>query len=311
MIGITMLITAFIPFFSQLAKNISVISLSFGQVALIFLFILVAFPRANYKHIIELSTAYILFLGSCFVLLSFLPLDPTNKIFGWQSLPALVLVDIPSLIFINVLSFIYMNLGFYIYKPVSSNATAIHPSTVENTNYQEEFKENLIKTYTETSLIKTLETEVKDFNSMDEVKSELRKEVNSLFSVYLDDNEDTESGGLNDIEEILVKHLDPSVEEALCMDSEGRVLNNTVFRWKGASPQEILDLFEKHTLSSQNLNTGRLCQVLVSSQDSWHIIAKYKNNFLVLKTGLKDPSPLLNTSFKVFKAISAHAKAKA
>lgn len=329
----TITIAAFLPFFSQLAKHISIISLCFGQVALIFLFILAAFPRANYRHIIELSTAYISFIGICFVLLSFLPFDSSNKIFGWENLPSLVLVDLPTLIFLNIGSFVYMNLGFYIYKESEdgSNPENISHTEDDSQNYQESFKDSLIKIYKQYTksttksetpnqipaskpIAQKLESpmvipEKRNYGSMEKVKKELKSEVENLFSVYLNEepaspvSPDKRKEQLNEIEEILIKNLDSSIEEALCMDSHGKILNNSVFRWRDANPEDLIDLFDRHNLSSEKLNTGRLCQVLAKSENHWYMIARYRNNFLALKSNEEDPGALLDTSFKVFKSL--------
>ena len=280
MIGVSILIGAFIPFFSQISKDVPIISLAFGQVALVFLFLLVAFPRANYNIIMKLSIAYLAFIGFNFILLSFLPVDPDYKIFAWYSLPDSVIVDIPALIFLNVCSFIYMSLGFYIHKPVISDAITAFPSSIENSEaYIENFKYK---------------------------KESLKSEVESLFSVYEEedlDYADEKSEKLNQVEEVLVKHLDPSIEEALCLDQNGKILNNTVFRWYDIEPEEVINLFKRQNNNSQNLNTGRLCQILINSKNKWYIIAKYKANYLALKTSLKDPAPLLQTAFKVFRSL--------
>jgi hypothetical protein len=307
MLGISIFIGAFIPFFSQISKDVPIISLAFGQVALVFLFLLVAFPRANYQNIVKLSIVYLSFIGFCFIFLSFLPVDPDYKIFAWYSLPDSVIVDIPALIFLNICSFLYMSLGFYIQKPVISDGTVAFPSAANaGESYTAKFQENMNEIFHGTQAPNS-ELPSQQYGSVLEAKESLKNEVESLFSVYdeegFDYDGDEKSEKLNQVEEVLVKYLDPSVEEALCLDKDGKILNNTVFRWYDIEPEEVINLFKRQNNNSQNLNTGRLCQVLINSKNKWYIIAKFKANYLALKTSLEDPAPLLQTAFKVFRSL--------
>lgn len=309
MFGITIFITAFIPFFSQLSTDISILSLCFGQVALALLFILAAFPKADYPFIVKLGTAYLVFITVCFAVLGFMPFAAQNKLFTIHAftlsyIPSSAFVDLPSLVFLNISSFIYMNLGYQIFKPVSTDKVKLYPSTIKTTQEIKEVAENLVKE----------EVEVKP--EVVEKQNELKTEVDSLFSVYLNEDsysfedeifenetQEEKNKKLNVLEGTLLKFIDPEIEEAICMDLQGEALRDSVFKWDGVNPKILIELFKKHNRSSEELNTGRLCQMLVNSKEQWYIIARYRQNYLALKTSMEDPAPLLETAFNVFKSL--------
>lgn len=308
MLSISIVLAAFIPVFSQLSTNISIISLLFGQLALVCLYTLASFPRADYELIGKLSLAYLAYIGTCFAVLGLMPMSPENKLFGWQNFPALIMVDIPSFILLNVSAFIYMSLGFTSPKTISAEQEPPKQNNSileEAEKYQKQFQENLSQIFSkpepEAPVTESILEVVKPVN-IDNVKTELRDEVQNLFSDYLPEAPEAE-GKLNHVEEVLVQNLAPVVEEALCMDEHGNILNNSVFRWQSTEPSELIELFDKHNLSSQQLSTGRLCQMLINSENHWYMIARYRNNFLALKTSAEEPEALLETTFNVFRSL--------
>lgn len=375
--AVAILIGALIPFFSKVVKEIPAISLSLGQVALVFLFTLAAFPRASYKQIIKLSINYLVFIGACFALLSFMPFPAETKLFAFNanasSFNSAVAVNLVCFLFLNLVSFIFMNLGFYVYPDSktkdSSNIEetetvpveepmAISPETnfsqellhMQEQQYEESFAESTIEQpmnqqpsyYEEAPMhyeapaqsyapennmaaTENLEgminsqTFIEDpFENLAQTQSkvqqgkqyidELKNEVESLFSLYVtEDDEESRGHDQNEkleiLENTLLNNLDLNVQEALCVDKDGNILEDTVFHWNSVPKEQLLRIFNEHKEFCKNLRTGKLCQLLINDSGSWFMIARYRGNYLILKTAAPDPLPLLNTSFKVFKAV--------
>lgn len=356
-IGIALLISAFIPFFSQIVRDISIFSLVFGQIALIFLYVLAAFPRANNRQIVKLSLGYGLFIGVCFLALSIIPFPVANRLFhiaDLSKLPIEVLVDIPTLIFLNLGAFVYMNLGFYISNPAEKKSQG-ESSTEDSASQDSETKkhvdsENQNSRNTEKGskareAIKNLQAGSKqmvqeaipNLGSLMKIQKELKSEVENLFETYFEGKEsikdkkqkivksyagETSSSEpnqspsndleprientdeLNRIEEILIKNLDTRIQEAVCLDKNGQIMNSDLIKWRDVDGHKLAELFKKNRRQIEDLNTGKLMQVLIASENHWYIIARHREFYLALKSQGKDPSPLLEASYRIFSAIS-------
>jgi hypothetical protein len=139
-----------------------------------------------------------------------------------------------------------------------------------------------------------------------EISKELKKDVNTLFELYL---KDYEAGNLeNDeklenIENALLSNITPKINGAMCTDKQGNVLHDTVFHWDGYPRETLIQVFNRNNENSKELGTGALCQLLLKDSNYWYLVAKYKGNFLMLQTDENDPSALLETGYKVFKAV--------
>ena len=57
-----MLLVAPIPFFSQIIKDIPLISLFLGEVSFIFLVVLASFPKAGLNEILSIGSRYLFFV---------------------------------------------------------------------------------------------------------------------------------------------------------------------------------------------------------------------------------------------------------
>lgn len=294
---LTILIGTFIPFFSKIVIKVPFISLVLGQAALVLLFILATFPKANYRYIGILSGAYLAFACSCFLVLSLMPFAPAHKLFSihdftFSELSFVIAVNLISFVFINISCFTFMGLGFYLYKPVMSANVRAHASELDD-EQAEKFKEKA-----------------------ENIKKELKTEMDSLFSSYVPDNEDVDlnqvinstlspeaQAKLERMEEVLVTHLDENIDEAICLDAEGKTLETSVFNWTGVNSSKLVNLFNEQNQSSLALKTGRLCQMLINARGDWYIMAKSKDCYLALKTKVQDISTLMDTTFKVFKSL--------
>ncbi len=110
-------ISAFVPVFFNISKSLPVLSLCTAQLALVFMFVLLAFPRAHYEGLMRMSRYYISFLVINFSLLTFLPVPQKLFAFGeitdtvtWLPFPfpEQVTANISSLVTINLLSFLFL-----------------------------------------------------------------------------------------------------------------------------------------------------------------------------------------------------------
>ncbi len=110
-------ISAFVPVFFNITKSLPVLSLCLAQLALVFIFVLLAFPKAHYQGLMRMSRYYISFLVINFSVLTFFPVPHKLFSFGeitdtvtWMPFlfPELVSANVTSLITINVLSFLFL-----------------------------------------------------------------------------------------------------------------------------------------------------------------------------------------------------------
>jgi hypothetical protein len=101
----------------------------------------------------------------------------------------------------------------------------------------------------------------------------------------------------------LLDNINEDITGAMCIDKDGAMLHDTVFNWVGYPKETLLGFFQRDNQISKELGTGALCQKLFKDSQHWYIIAKFRGNYLILQTEREDPRPLLETSYKVFKAL--------
>jgi hypothetical protein len=110
-------LSAFAPVFFNITRSLPVLSLCTAQLALVFMFVLLAFPRAHYEGLMRMSRYYISFLIINFSLLTFVPVP--HKLFAFGEItdtvvwlpfpfPEMVTANLSSLITINILSFLFL-----------------------------------------------------------------------------------------------------------------------------------------------------------------------------------------------------------
>jgi hypothetical protein len=278
---VTLFLGAPIPFFSQIVKEIPIISLILGEVSLIFLVILASFPKAGIKDIIKIGCYYMFFIGVCFALLSFIPVEPKYKLFAFDAfegfMPNLVSINLIGLIILNTVACLFFGMELSRKVPVSE----LKSREMESVD---------------------LETEAKKAKASEAIK----QEVKSLFDLYLKDyklGKLEENDKLENLERALLENMDSDISGALCADKDAKLLEDTVFAWSGYSKDALLEVFNAQSQNSKDLGTGRLCQMLFQDSNNWYIVAKYRGNYLMLQTEKSDPAPLLETSYRVFKAL--------
>jgi hypothetical protein len=282
-----MLLVAPIPFFSQIIKDIPLISLFLGEVSFIFLVVLASFPKAGLNEILSIGSRYLFFVSACFSVMSFLPIDPKFKLFSFDFSEG----GMPNMVAVNLIGLVILNTVACLFFGVELNRKDLPAEEIDIPQ----------KTKVEDILLpRPVEIETK------EISKELKKDVNTLFELYL---KDYEAGNLeNDeklenIENALLSNITPKINGAMCTDKQGNVLHDTVFHWDGYPRETLIQVFNRNNENSKELGTGALCQLLLKDSNYWYLVAKYKGNFLMLQTDENDPSALLETGYKVFKAV--------
>ncbi len=280
-----------IPFLTRIIKEIPLVSLFLGEVSLVFLVILASFPKAGIKEIVTISSQFLIVIGVCFGILSLIPIAPEFRLFSFgdieSGIPNLVSVNIIGVIALNFVVCFLLNIELKRKKHANAPAGSFSQRRLKNKNF------NLAP----------------DIEGVGEVKtfgSELKKDVNSLFDLYLKEYEDGQIDinlKLENIEKVLLENINLDITGAMCIDKDGAVLHDTVFQWSGYPKENMLDLFQRNNQISKDLGTGVLCQMLFKDGTHWYIIAKFRGNYLILQSEKKNPSPLLETSYKVFKAL--------
>ena len=279
---VTLFLGAPIPFFSQIVKEIPLISLLLGEVSLIFLVILASFPKAGIRDIVKIGCYYLVFISICFSLLSFIPVETKYKLFAFDAfegfMPNLVSINLIGLIILNTIACLFF--GMELSRKV--------PASTQKSREIEQLAD------VQSGVPKSKAAEV------------MKQEVNSLFDLYLKDyklGKLEENDKLENLERALLENMDSDISGALCADKDAKLLEDTVFAWSGYSKDALLEVFNAQSQNSKDLGTGRLCQILFQDSDHWYIVAKYRGNYLMLQTEQANPGPLLETSYRVFKAL--------
>jgi hypothetical protein len=283
----TLVLVAPLPFFTNIVKEIPLVSLILAEISLIFLVVLASFPKASIREILKIGSQYLFFIGFVFAILSFLPFESQYKLFHFGDLggmiPNLVAVNIIGLIVLNTLAFLFFGLELNRKEPTRRFKSAEERKMASLVKLSEDREET-------------------------EFKKELKKEVNSLFEIYLKDYELgalENNEKLENIEKALLENIGENITGAMCVDNEGNVLHNSVFHWSGYPKEKLLDCFNENNKSSIELGTGALCQMLYKDSNHWYIIAKYRGNFLILQSEAPSPGNLLETCFRVFRTLRA------
>lgn len=286
---ITLFLTAPIPFFSQIIKDIPLISLFLGEVSLIFLVVLASFPKAGIREIIKIGCYYLVFISICYALLSFIPVEPRFKLFSFQELSG----GIPNLVSVNIIGIVILNTIACLFFGMELSRKVLPGSK----QYQQQ-------SMREKSISERVSTE--QAIKASKIKTSMKQEVSSLFDLYLKDYElgkFEKNERLENIESALLDNIDMDISGAMCVDKEGNVLHDSVFSWSGYPKEALLEAFKAQNENSKQLGTGSLCQMLFKDEGHWYIVAKYRGNYLILQTEKEEPSPLLETSYRVFKAL--------
>lgn len=285
---VTLLLVAPIPFFSQIVKDIPIISLFLGEVSLIFLVVLASFPKAGLREILRIGSKYMLFVSTCFTVLSFLPIATKFKLFAFDFSEG----GVPDLVAVNLIGLIILNTIACLFFGVELNRKDVEPQDKPEKPKRKKVEEFAVPQIQEKETTK--------------ISSELKRDVNTLFELYLKDYEDGNFEAdekLENIENALLNNISTRVSGALCTDKNGKVLHDTVFHWDGYPRETLINVFQRDNESSKALGTGALCQMLLKDGAYWYLVAKYRGNYLMLQTEESDPSALLETGYKVFKAL--------
>lgn len=284
---VTLLLVAPIPFFSQIVKDIPLISLFLGEVSLIFLVVLASFPKAGLNEILKIGSKYLFFVSACFSVMSFLPIASKFKLFSFDFSEG----GMPDMVAVNIIGLIILNTVACLFFGVELNRKDLPVEEIDLPK----------KTKVEDILLpRAPEPESQH------ISSELKKDVNTLFELYLKDYEEgnlENDEKLENIESALLTNITPKIHGAMCTDKQGNVLHDTVFHWDGYPRETLIQVFNRNNENSKELGTGSLCQLLLKDSSYWYLVAKYKGNFLMLQTDENDPSALLETGYKVFKSV--------
>ncbi len=283
---ISFLLVIPIPFFTQIIKEIPFLTLFLGEVSLIFLVVLASYPKAGLNEILKIGSKYLFFIALSFALLGFLPISPKYKLFSFQILgtgfPSSVAVNLIGLIVLNVITCLLFGKENQNHINREVRPQAIVPDPTQELKQMEKLVERK------------------------KINAKIKKEVNTLFDLYLKDYElgqIDKNDRLENIEAALLKSIDMDISGALCVDKDGKVLHDTVFTWSGYSKDMLIELFKTQNENSKSLGTGLLCQMLFNDNSFWYIVAKYRGNYLLLQTESKSPAPLLETCYRVFKSL--------
>lgn len=306
---LVVILSALIPFFVDFSKEIPLISLVLGQIALIFLFVLGSFPNAEIKEILRMSTVSLLFIGFAYSLLGFIP--SPEKVFVLQinpgSIPNIVSVNLISLLTINIFSFTLLNIDFNLRKKSLEELANLKNEEIKESEKIKEIKKQEIKSKAAKEEAKKLQ-EAEDRASRVKLENTLKREVDSLFNLYLSDYEQNsgskEKGiDLEILENALLNNMDMKIKGAICLDKNGEALKDTVFHWDGTHKDVLVEFFGRNNEISKQIGSGKLCQALISNDNHWYLISKFRGNFLILKSSDMDIKPLIDTAYKVFKSI--------
>lgn len=258
-----------LPFILHFANELATLSLFCGQLCLAFLFCLFAFPKANYKEVLRLSSIYLMYLGICFTILSFAPVPSKFKIFSYTNLlvQCSVTINLAAVVFLNVAALIFVTF------------------------------------FTKTKY-KDMEVQTKESNKVI-TKRVLKSKEPIQESIENPQELATEfiSPELQKLEQAISRNINPHIKEVLCFDEQGNSLPSSTLKWTGPSSKQVLQEFYEQDQLVQNLNSSKLCRSLINFGGSWYMIAKHKNIFLCLESRGDDLNPLMDLAFKTFREL--------
>ncbi len=388
--AISSAIAAFAPGLFNITKSLPVLSLCTAQLALVFIFILLAFPKAGYPELMRLSRYYVAFLVLNFSALTFFSVP--HKLFAFGEIvdtvtwlpfpfPELVSTNVTSLITINILSFLYLAIlpqkpsdtvkvpeghmpsskpvnieeDLIIHAPndlefvgdiskasevkipeitkaeqvgVLEEVLAARSSERQSTSTAEEtLSPEQIAFLEQIGANAELSPEQNDFLQQISTTTNLSSEQNDflqqigastapaptssgqktydqdpkLSSVYASgqEYEAATKEKLEQLEQALLNNIDFKIDEALCINTNGQSLEETMFHWHSADKQSLMQVFKRFDDYAQKTEMGALCQLAFKQGKSWYMISKYQGSYLVLKTSHTDPSPVLETTYRV------------
>ena len=294
---LALILLSYLSALSTVTVEVTIFNILLAELAFAFLVNSLVFPKANNLRVINISVKYLLTIAGFFAIISFLPHSGDEHIFSYGDYQGLV----PFSVRINAFALLMTNIfaSFVI---------------IINDKLKKVKEDKVFFSYQKSNLNQTLWGDEKDPEKLEkavkskEIASELKSEVNEIFDVYLEKFEDdkdseTQNKKLENFENALVKHINPQIEAALCLDENFNHLDNSIFKWENLDKDEIAVLFDNLNKSSEAASTGKLCQCLFSVENSWYIIAQYRGMFLILKSRNSDFSNLLEVSYKVFKSL--------
>lgn len=290
-LAVALIVVTPIPFLTRIIKEIPLVSFFLGELSLVFLVILASFPKAGIKEIITISSQFLLVIAICVGILSLVPLQPEFRLFSFGELEA----GIPNLVSINILGVVALNfvVCFLLNIELKRKKPLPAPGTFGQRRMQnQKFTDSINNDEGVGELIK--------------FGSELKKDVNSLFDLYLKEYENgqfEENLKLENIEKVLLENITSNISGAMCIDKDGTMLHDTIFTWSGYPKEALIEMFRRDNQVSKELGTGALCQKLFQDKSNWYMVAKFRGNYLVLQSEQKDPASLLETSYRVFKAL--------
>lgn len=287
---IALLLVTPIPFLTRIIREVPLISFFLGEISLVFLVILASFPKAGIKEIISASSQFLLVIAICVGILSLIPLQQDFRLFAFGEIEA----GIPNLVSINVIGIIVLNFIVCFLLNLELKRQKSNPN---NGSFSKRRSKNLS--------MEQINADAES-NMITKMGSELKKEVNSLFDLYLKEYESgdkEENIKLQNFEAALLENISNDITGAVCVDKNGLILKDTVFTWSGYPKESLIEMFKRDNHISSELGTGILCQKLFIDNGVWYVIAKFRGNYLIMQTDRKDPSPLLETTYKVFKAL--------
>jgi hypothetical protein len=273
------------------------ISLILGQVAIVFLVVLAAFPKHRLVEICGICSKYLCFIAFCFAIIAFIPFPDSNKLLAFTKFYGIV----PMMINTNIIAVLMLNLIaalFYIRftkrNTELQNETANHIENQYQTgaNFEAQF-DNKPK-HNPTNQQQTMTA-----------KKEPETEMQALFNIYLDEKNisDNQDEKLDNIENAVLENLCEDITGAQCLNRNGQTLEDSVLNWQGYDKQNLIAIFNKNNLASVQLGMKALCQFLFNDDKYWYIVAKYRGNFILLQTDLADPGILMETIYKVISSL--------
>jgi len=69
----------------------------------------------------------------------------------------------------------------------------------------------------------------------------------------------------------------------------------------GEAKDDLMAIFSSHQDLITKMDSGILCQMLFAQGEHWYLIAKFKSQYIIMRSCQSEPSSLLDTGYKVLK----------
>jgi hypothetical protein len=87
------------------------ISLILGQVAIVFLVVLAAFPKHRLVEICSICSKYLCFIAFCFAIIAFIPFPVSNKLLAFTKfygiVPVMINTNMVAILMLNILAALF------------------------------------------------------------------------------------------------------------------------------------------------------------------------------------------------------------